>query len=336
MSVLRRRALLAGSASLPLVAIRTRPADAAEFTYKMANNVPATHPITVRMQEASDRIKEATAGKLEIRVFPNNQLGSDTDMLSQLRSGALEFFTLSGVILATISPATAISGVGFAFKDYDQVWKAMDGPVGASVRAEIEKRGLVAMDKMFDNGYRQITSSTRAIRTPEDLKGFKIRVPVSPMWTSIFLAFGAAPTSINFSEVYSALQTKIVEGQENPLTLIQIARLYEVQKYISMTGHMWDAYWLLGNKRAFQAMPPDMQQIFAREMNRAALDERADIAKLNDSTAALLKSEGLEFIEVDKDAFRSVLKKAGYYAEWKKKFGDQAWGTLESVVGTLS
>ena len=108
----------------------------------------------------------------------------------------------------------------------------MDGELGAFVRAAIAKAGLYAFDKMWDNGYRQITSSTHPINTPDDLKGFKIRVPVSPLWTSMFKAFGASPTSINFSEVYSALQTKIVEGQENPLSLIQIAKLYEVQKYV--------------------------------------------------------------------------------------------------------
>ena len=152
----------------------------------------------------------------------------------------------------------------------------------------------------------------------------------------MFEAFGAAPASINFSEVYSALQTKIVEGQENPLTLIQIARLYEVQKYISMTSHMWDGYWLLVNGRAFKALPEDAQETLAREMNRAAIEERADIAALNGAVATDLKSKGLEFSEVDKDSFRATLKKAGFYAEWKKKYGDEAWGILEGEVGQLS
>jgi tripartite ATP-independent transporter DctP family solute receptor len=336
MTLLPRRAVLAGSAALPLFALRSRPASAAEFSYKLANNSPLTHPQTVRQLEAVDRIKKATGGRVEIQVFPNNQLGSDTDMLSQLRSGAIDYFTLSGLILATLVPAASINGVGFAFKDYGAVWKAMDGPLGGYVRGEIGKRGLVAMDKMWDNGYRQITSSTRQIRGPDDLKGFKIRVPVSPLWTSMFEAFGAAPASINFSEVYSALQTKIVEGQENPLSLIQIAKLYEVQKYVSMTGHMWDGFWMLANKRSFSTLPPELQEIVAREFNRSALDERADIAKLNDSVAADLKAKGLEFIEVDKPAFRATLRKAGFYADWKKKFGDQAWGILEGEVGVLT
>jgi len=229
-TVIHRRRLLttalAGSAAVPLVAIRTRPANAAEFSYKYANNSPVTHPLNVRTTEAAARVLEKTSGKVEIKVFPNNQLGSDTDMLSQLRSGALEFFTLSGLILSTLVPVASINGVGFAFKDYGQVWPTMDGALGAHVRAEIAKRGLYAFGKMYDNGYRQITSSTKPIKTPEDLSGFKIRVPVSPLWTSLFKAFGASPTPINFSEVYSSLQTHVIDGQENPLALIDTAKLY--------------------------------------------------------------------------------------------------------------
>ena len=336
MSPIRRRALLAGSAALPLVAIARRPAHAAEFSLKLANNSPLAHPQSVRQAEAATRIREATGGRVDIQVFPNNQLGSDTDMLSQLRSGAIDFFTLSGLILATLVPPASINGVGFAFKDYETVWKAMDGKLGAYVRSEIDKRGLVAMSRMWDNGYRQITSSTREIRTPADLKGFKIRVPVSPLWTSMFEAFGAAPASINFSEVYSALQTKIVEGQENPLSLIQSAKLFEVQKSVSLTGHMWDGFWMLANKRTFTQLPADLQEIIGRELDKSALDERADLVKLNVSVADELKKGGLKFVDVDKAAFRDALKTAGFYTAWKQKYGEQAWAVLEGEVGSLS
>ena len=173
--------------------------------------------MNARAKEMAAAIKAETNGRFDLQIFPNNQLGSDTDMLSQIRSGGVEFFTLSGLILATLVPAASINGIGFAFPDYDTVWKAMDGDLGAYVRGEITKANLVVMDKIWDNGFRQTTSSTKPINGPDDFKGFKIRVPVSPLWTSMFKAFDAAPASINFSEVYSALQTKIVEGQENPL-----------------------------------------------------------------------------------------------------------------------
>ncbi len=336
---LPRRRLLATTAAtavFPLVAIRTRPANAAEFSYKYANNSPVSHPLNIRTTEAAARIKEKTSGKVEIQVFPNNQLGSDTDMLSQLRSGALEFFTLSGLILATLVPVASINGVGFAFKDYSQVWPTMDGALGAHVRGEIAKRGLYAFGKMYDNGYRQITSATKPIKTPDDLNGFKIRVPVAPLWTSLFKAFGASPTSINFSEVYTALQTKVVDGQENPLSLIDTAKLYEVQKYVAITNHMWDGFWFLANKKAWEAMPANLREIVEAEFNASAVAEREDLAKMNDTVASTLKGKGLQFTQTDATAFRGTLKKAGFYEEWKKKFGPEAWGTLEKAVGNLS
>ncbi len=331
-----RRALLATGCALPLVAINRRPAHAAEFTYKYAHNTATTHPLHIRTTEAAARIKQATSGRVEINVFPNSQLGSDTDTLSQLRSGAVEFFTLSGLILSTLVPVAAINGIGFAFKDYGQVWPAMDGKLGALVRGEIAKRGLYAFERQYDNGYRQITSSTKPIKSPEDLKGFKIRVPVSPLWTGMFTAFGASPTSINFSEVYSALQTKIVDGQENPLAIIDSGKLYEVQKYLSVTNHMWDGFWFLANKRAMEALPEADRAIVEREFNKSALDERADIAALNASLQSGLAAKGLQFVNTDPAAFRAALKQAGFYSEWRGKFGADAWATLEAAVGSLA
>ena len=162
----------------------------------------------------------------------------------------------------------------------------MDGDLGAYVRGEIAKAGLVAIDKIWDNGFRQITSSTKPINGPDDLKGFKIRVPVSPLWTSMFKAFGASPASINFSEVYSALQTKIVEGQENPLAIISTAKLYEVQKYCSLTNHMWDGFWFLANRRAWEGCRRTCRTIVAKNVNAAGVKEREDVAKLNAGAAA--------------------------------------------------
>jgi tripartite ATP-independent transporter DctP family solute receptor len=257
-------------------------------------------------------------------------------MLSQIRSGGVEFFTLSGLILATLVPAASINGIGFAFPDYDTVWKAMDGDLGAYVRGQITKANLVVMDKIWDNGFRQTTSSTKPINGPDDYKGFKIRVPVSPLWTSMFKAFDASPASINFSEVYSALQTKIVEGQENPLALISTAKLYEVQKYCSLTNHMWDGFWFLANRRAWETLPEDVRTIVAKNINAAALNERGDTAKLNATVREELAGKGLVFNQPNVAPFREKLRSAGFYSEWKAKYGDEAWALLEKSVGKLS
>ena len=335
-----RRRFVAGTAAtataIATVNILTRRAEAAEFTYKYANNSPLTHPMTIRMTEAANKIKEESNGRLEIQIFPNNQLGGDTDMLSQVRSGAIDFFTLSGLILATLVPVASINGIGFAWKSYDQIWPAMDGELGAHVRGAIARSGLVAFDKMWDNGYRQITSSTKPINTADNLKGFKIRVPPSPLWTSMFKAFGAAPASINFSEVYSALQTKIVEGQENPLSIIETAKLYEVQKYLATTNHMWDGFWFLANAKSWGTLPKDLQEIATRNINDAALKDRADIKALNDGLGASLQAKGMVFNAPDPQSFRDALKKAGFYDEWKKNYGPEAWALLEKFTGSLA
>jgi tripartite ATP-independent transporter DctP family solute receptor len=334
--VTRRTAFLAGAAAGATVAMPWIARAAPEFSLKYANNVPVTHPLNVRAKEAMDRIKEQTNGRVEIEIFPNNQLGSDTDMLSQLRSGAIEFFTLSGLILSTLVPVASINGIGFAWSSYDQVWPAMDGGLGAYIRAQITKAGLHAMEQAWDNGFRQITSSTRPIKTPDDLKGFKIRVPPSPLWTSMFKAFDAAPTSINFSEVYSALQTKVVEGQENPLAVIFFAKLYEVQKYLSQTNHMWDGFWFLANGKAWQGLPADVRDVIAKNLNQSARDQREDVKKANDTLQADLTSKGLEFIKVDPAPFRTKLQSAGFYKEWRGKYGDEAWAVLEKFTGPIS
>jgi TRAP-type transport system periplasmic protein len=335
-----RRALLKASAASAVIGSVGAPfvarAQQAEFTYKFANNLPDAHPLNTRAKEMSAAIKTETNGRVDIRIFPNNQLGADTDVLSQLRSGGVEFFTMSGLILATLVPAASINGMGFAFPDYPTVWKAMDGELGAYVRGQIAKANLVAMEKIWDNGFRQTTSSTRPIAGPEDYKGFKIRVPVSPLWTSMFKAFDAAPASINFNEVYSALQTKIVEGQENPLALISTAKLYEVQKYCSLTNHMWDGYWFLANRRAWEALPEDVRTIVAKNINAAAVKARVDTEQLNATVRQELTAKGLTFNQPDVAPFREKLRAAGFYSEWKGKYGEEAWAILEKAVGKLS
>jgi len=340
MSSMTRRKFMrttsAAASGVALFGILTRRGDAAEFVYRYANNNVIAHPMNIRLREAVDKIKEESGGRMEIQLFPNSQLGGDSDMLSQLRTGAIQMFNLSGLILATYVPVASINGIGFAFKDYDQVWPAMDGALGAFVRSGIAKAGLYAFNNMWDNGYRQITSSTHPINTPDDIKGFKIRVPVSPLWTSMFKALGASPTSININEVYSALQTKIVEGQENPLSLINLFKFYEVQKYVSFTNHMWDGFWTLANAKAWADLPKDLQEIVARNINGAALKEREDVRQLNDSLQGDLTQKGMVFNKTDAEKFRATLRTAGFYAEWKGKYGAEAWAALEKQVGSLS
>ncbi|GAB2905946.1 TRAP transporter substrate-binding protein [Paralcaligenes sp. KSB-10] len=333
-----RRSMLKAAAVLPfagVVSALPMVARAAEFSYKYGNNLPLAHPLNVRAQEAANEIKDKSKGRVEIKIFPNNQLGGDTDMLAQVRSGGIQFFTPSSLVIATLVPVAAINAVGFAFSDYGQVWSAMDGKVGSYVRSSISKIGLHAFEKMWDNGFRQTTSSKAPIKSAADMADLKIRVPVSPLSISMFKGLGAAPTSLQFSEVYSSLQTKIVDAQENPLPIIQVAKLYEVQKYCSLTNHIWDGFWFIANGRAWDRLPTDLKAIVAGAINGAGLRQRDDIKKLNDSVQADLQSKGLEFNKVASDSFRAKLRGAGFYKEWKGRFGNEAWGVLEQAVGKL-
>lgn len=330
---LSRRAFLATSAAAVTTFSIVRPAFAA--TYKLASNLQASHPMLVRLQEAADKIKADTNGAVDIRVFPNSQLGGDLEVLSQLRAGAIQFYPLAGAQLSNLVPVASLNGVGFAFDDIGQVWKAMDGDVGALVRNALTDSGLFVYDNMFDNGFRQITTGSKPIEKPTDLSGVHIRVPPSPLSTSLFKAFGAAPQSINFGEVYTALQTKLVDAQENPLPLIDTSKFYEVQKYVSMTSHMWDGFWVLGNRAFVQKLPKDVQEIIARRFREAALAEREDIVKLNASIVEKLKAAGMTFVAPDRQAFRTALAATPFYSDWKQKFGDKAWSTLEQYTGKL-
>jgi len=339
MTFTRRRLLSVGTSTLLTSAIAAPAivhAQQAQWTYKYANNLPETHPMNVRAREMAAAIKQETNGRFDLQIFPSSQLGSDTDTLSQIRSGGVEFFTLSGLILSTLVPAASINGMGFAFPDYDTVWKAMDGDLGAYIRAQIAKANLIAMEKIWDNGFRQTTTSTKPIVSPDDFRGMKLRVPVSPLWTSMFKAFDASPASINFNEVYSALQTKIVDGQENPLAIISTAKLYEVQKYCSLTNHMWDGFWFLANQRAWESLPEDVRVIVAKHINAAGVKERDDVAKLNASLQQDLAAKELVFNRPDPAPFRDKLRSAGFYTEWQGKYGSEAWSLLEKSVGKLA
>ncbi|MFJ5370884.1 TRAP transporter substrate-binding protein [Bosea sp. CER48] len=339
MTTVTRRSILRGAAAagaaLPLISAPL-VARAAEIELKYGNNLPLSHPLNIRAQEAADRIAKETNGRVEVKIFPNNQLGGDTDMLSQVRNGGITFFTPSALVIATLVPVAAINAVGFAFSDYDQVWKAMDGPVGAHVREAISKVNLFAFEKMWDNGFRQMTTSGRPIEAAKDMSGLKIRVPVSPLSISMFKALDAAPASLQFSEVYSSLQTKIVDAQENPLPIIQVAKLYEVQKSCAVSNHIWDGFWFVANGRAWRGLPADVQKIVASAINDAGVAQRGDIKKLNETVQADLQAKGLAFNKTDPDSFRAKLRDAGFYKEWQERFGKEAWGLLEGSVGKLA
>ncbi len=332
----RARFVAATGAALASIAAIKSPARAEQWNYKYASNVSLDHPLNVRMRECWNAVNKETKGRLDVQIFPNNQLGGDTQALQQLRAGALQFFTLDGGILQSVVPVAAIQGVGFAFKDSAEAFRALDGPLGDHVRDAIRGAGLYVHPKMWENGMRQITSSNKPIRNVADLPGFKIRTPAGELWVDLFKSLGASPAPLNFSELYTALQTHVFDGQENPYAIIDVGRLYEVQKYLSVTNHMWSAYHFLGNQEAWNALPRDVQSVVERNLTKYALLQRRDTQLRNDSLSDKLARRGMTINKADTSGFRAKLSSSGFYTKWAGKFGSQAWALLEKTSGKLA
>jgi len=337
-TIMTRRAVLEAASALGASAVLAKPAKAAaEFDFKLGVNTPETHPLSIRLTEAAKEIGARSSGRLNVTVFPNSQLGGDPEMLSQLRAGGIELLAAPSMTLSTLVPLSGLPSIGFAFQSYDQVWAAMDGAVGDVVRGAITQTGIVPMKKKWDNGFRQITSSSnRQLNSVEDLKGFKIRVPVTALLTSLFSGLGALPSSISYSELYSALQTHVVEGQENPLAQVSTGKLYEVQKYCALSNHCWSGYWVVGNRKALASLPPDLLAIVNESFDAAAVKERADLLEMDRSLQAELTAKGVVFNKPDPVHFRAAQVKAGFYAQWQKTYGAEAWAALEKYTGPLT
>lgn len=338
--MLRRDVLKAGMAGALACAagVPSPPARAQNkprLRYKLGTDLPVTHSVNIRLKEAIEGITNDTHGEIEVALFPNNQLGSDPDMLSQVRFGALELATFPGTVMSTLIPVTSVTGVGFAFTSYDKVWAAMDGEVGNHIRRSIEKFKLQPFDTVWDNGFRQITTSVRAINTPDDLRNLKLRVPPVPLWVAMFKALGAAPVSLPLSEAYQALQTKVADGQENPLALINNAKFYEVQKYCSLTNHAWDGFWFVASGRTWKNMPADVQQIMQKHINAAARKQRDDIVRANVDLQKALEGKGLQFNRVEPAAFQALLKTNGFYTNARARYSAEAWGLLQQYAGDI-
>ncbi|WP_244978404.1 TRAP transporter substrate-binding protein [Bradyrhizobium pachyrhizi] len=337
MRLTRRRVLGTGSAALAATMFGKRAVAAAEFDFKLGVNTPETHPLTIRLTEAAKAVGAQSSGRVNITVFANSQLGGDPEMLSQVRAGGIELLAAPSMTLSTLVPLSGLPSIGFAFQSYDQVWAAMDGGVGDLVREAITKTGVVPLKKVWDNGFRQITSSSsRQVNSVDDLKGFKIRVPVTALLTSLFSGLGALPSSISYSELYSALQTHIVEGQENPLAQVSTGKLYEVQKFCALSNHCWSGYWILGNRRAMAGLPPDLLELINAAFDAAAVKERTDLVEMDRSLQAELTEKGMTFNKPDPVQFRAALVKAGFYTQWQKTYGADAWAALEKYTGKLT
>lgn len=331
-----RQGFVAGTAAAFATIGFVRRAGAAEFNLKYGHDLPADHPINVRSVEAFGRIAKATNGRVTIKSFPTSQLGSDPSMISQLRTGALEAVAMPGAFLNAIVPLASIENLAYAFPNRETVFRAMDGDLGKVIRDEFTAKGLVVLDRIWENGFRDITTSTKPIHNVADLAGLKIRVSPGKIRVDTFQSLGASPTPIALSELYTSLQTHVIDAQENPLLLIEQQKFYEVQKYVSLSEHIWSGYWTLFNQDVWNKFPKDVQGVIQREMGAATLAARNDNVILNRSVRDKLTRRGMIFNDVDKASFKKKLSEAKYYERWKAEFGDKAWAALEKYANKLA
>jgi TRAP-type transport system periplasmic protein len=222
-------------------------------------------------QEFADNVTKRTKGEVTIRVFPAEQLGKEGDLIQQVKSGALDISAPSMPSLSGLVPALEIASAPFLWTDWAQAEKVITGPAFQPQFDELrDKHNVLMLSKIWYWGWRNLTTGARAVNKPEDLAGMKIRVPESPVWVEMIRAMGGAPTPIPFGEVYTALQQKTVDGQENPIPTIYSRKFYEVQAHLSMTRHMLQNNTMIVNKRSFEKLSPEFQKVLLEEAAAAS------------------------------------------------------------------
>jgi TRAP-type transport system periplasmic protein len=334
MPAITRRTLLATglAATAPMVAL---PARAAPLRCKVGLAAQLTHTATLGLNAAAADIAKQTNGEVRLEVFAAGQLGTDQSMIAQVRQGSLEFYMGTSNILDGLIPSSAAWNTPFAFSDYATLWKAIDGELGALVRNGAPRIGLTAFDTAWDNGFRQISTSGKPVEKVADLKGLKIRVPVSTGLVMLFKALDAAPVALNFGELYPALQTKLVDGQENALAVFSLANFNEVQKSVSMTHHVWDGYIPVAHSGFWKSLPADIRTIIAKAFNEQGRKQREASEALDKTLRTSLSAKGVTFVDPDAAGFREHLRKVGFYKQWREKVGEAAWAALSSQVPGL-
>jgi tripartite ATP-independent transporter DctP family solute receptor len=257
------------------------------------------HEAAVKMAEV---VKAKSNGRIEIQVAPSAQLGDDAAMVTALRTGALDISANSQGAVANAVPEYAAFGMPFMFSSLEQVWKMLDGPLGKELADKTAEKGMVVLG-YWDNGIRHMSNSKRPISKPEDLKGLKMRTPPDAVTVDIMQALGAEAQQIRFAELYVALQQGVVDGQENPLMNIHASKLYEVNKFISLTGHKYEMTPLLMSKRTWDRLSAADRTILMEAAAEATQLQRRLSKESDDKLIADLKARGVQINTVDKTPF---------------------------------
>ncbi|MDF3920435.1 TRAP transporter substrate-binding protein [Salinicola sp. LHM] len=292
--------LLAGAA-LGATLLGSQAVMAADYTLKfghLANEQNIWNKAALKFKELVETNSE---GRIEVQVFPNEQLGSEMDVINSIQLGTADM-TITGESLQNWAPKAAMMAVPYLFRDSDHMRKAVEGDVGKQIEAQItERTGLVPL-AWFERGPRELTSN-RPIKTPDDLDGLRIRVPNVPLFVDTWEALGARPTPMAFSEVFTSLQQNTIEAQENPLSLIESASFNEVQQYVDMTDHVRSWIYVVIGKQKLESMPDDLQTVVRDAASEMQAYEEKLFVEDQQRLEQALKDKGMEFVEVDQAAF---------------------------------
>ncbi|MEZ0212557.1 MAG: TRAP transporter substrate-binding protein [Xanthobacteraceae bacterium] len=313
-----RRGLLAGSAlalAAPAVLSLPRRAGAAT-TLTLGHGAAPGNPRTVAAKKFADLVSQKTNGRITINVAGSETLGSDSAMLTSLRTGALDLTANSQGAVSALVPEIAALGLPFLFDDADKAIAVLDGPIGETLAARFKTVGIVPLG-YWNNGIRHLSNSRRAVKSPAEVAGLKIRTPADPMTIDIFQALGASTEQIAFGELYVALQQGVVDGQENPLVNIASSKLYEVNRFISLTAHKWESTPFLMSQIALARIGGDLDAVREAAREAGKLQRELSATATQETLAAFKANSAIEISEVDRPAFVAATRSVA--DGWKKK-----------------
>jgi tripartite ATP-independent transporter DctP family solute receptor len=287
--------------------------------------------------ELWDEVRRITAGKVDVTVHANNAgtVGSDPRVLDMLVAGEVEFATMMGPLIGAHVPAAEIQGAPFAFKTSAQAHAAVDGALGDYLRQEMRAKGIYLLPHgALENGFRQICSRTKPVKGPEDLAGYRMRVPAGRILGELFEALGASAVLIHIDGLYAALRNGRVDGHENPLAITHANRLHEVTSRIALTRHVWSGFNLIANLGFWSSLRESDQAAIHAAARRHVARQRDYTVRLNEALEVDLAARGMQIEHVQPEAFRARLGSA-FYARLRERCGTAAWKLLQDAVGRL-
>ena len=279
-----------------------------KFTFKLGHLANEQDPWHLAVTKFAETVKEKSNGRIEVKVYPNESLGKEMDLIQGIQSGTVDM-TITGESLQNWAPKAALLAAPYAFRDSAHLKQVAEGPIGDEIEQQItEKTGLLPI-AYFERGPRNL-SSNRPIKSPDELNGLLMRVPNVPLFVDTWKALGAKPTPMAFGEVFTGLQQHTIEAQENPLALVNSGGFYEVQKYINRTEHVRSFIYVVIGKKQFESMPEDLQKIFLEAATEMQVYEQELFVKDEAKVEQALKDKGMEFVDVNKAAFEEKAKPA--------------------------